>query len=684
MFPSKLEHRNKPTVKHVQTNHANDDRRCTMGDPHHAKRSDNDEDDITSQRESRSKTSQITTVRHDEEDDESSNEMSTLVNITAIHIAEASAQDSSSFTKMNDSSSLSLSYANTDTVNDRFDHRLFDHEFTRKLIIQLRYWISLMKQAKQSLKRFVHVCILYCILSTFILCLLLLYTPFGHQGIHISNLPPAAARYAELELERYEQATTGDASLLAAHPSGSWSAAGLKTWRTIKPSEPSMDERVPILPRTRIPPIVGDATTRTTSLPSTSIFDPTKSTYDLGKFVIVSYGSSQLYDRVTNLIGSVNLWEPTQRIIIYDMGFTQTELEVLMCIKRLQLIPFNYTAYGDHVRSLWTFAFVPLLAYDALSHVDSILLIEPHYELRQQLHSVKSMLARDGYFASGGVHRDGALGHYTAPETAWQLGVDVADLFDANIPFCSDVIGFVRSAPVFEQVVVPAARCALKPSCLHPRSAAREYHALDQSVWSILLAKNGLSCSAPRLFAETDLTRCTLRLDRFIPFEEGGAVFCFRGGHGGHYVPYIDFSTSCQLYMVSPIDTRRYAPPRREFPSYWLYQSSVVTTARTSKRELVPIGSTLRCRAYDVIDRVNCQPTDRIKMWTTFKLNTSAIGTWIIIGLRLCRTYVLLLLLWYLFLLCSYGRVWVSKNVRLMTLVWILTMAIIYCSVRVT
>ena len=333
---------------------------------------------------------------------------------------------------------------------------------------------------QRSCVQFFFVCCIYLILCVAILCSCLLWTPLGYQGYHASNLPPHVEIYAKRMWAEYDARLPQDAYAMTQHPSNSLALAKLKTWRMIPPPMPELAEDLPVSPPndaqgSLLPPI-----------PVSPSYDGSVPNYPLGdSFQIVTFASSVYYERVLNLIGSAHVWEPTQRLVIYDLGFTQSQVLELQCVENIELRPFNFSTYPKHVRNLFQYYFKPLLVYDALQHADSVLCLDSGVEIRQQLHGIKYLLERDGYFLAG---QPNTIGHKSLQRTFDQLGVAKAPYDD--IQFCAGgMFGFVKNAPAYKLIAEQAAMCAMKPSCYSPKGGGRDNHNFDQSINSILVYK---------------------------------------------------------------------------------------------------------------------------------------------------------------------------------------------------
>jgi len=428
------------------------------------------------------------------------------------------------------------------------------------------------------------VCVLYVSLCALSLLLLLHYTPLGWQGQSVTTArssPAYAEHYASMAQQR-EEALAQVAAQWPQHESGSLAATLLPSWQMQLPPMPPA--KAPIAPRS-MPPALSAATRSgvrdSRSAPGTdptAELDPPPSgpPYSLGSsihLVTWSLGGSSSFASLWNLLGSVALWEPSLLVLVYDLGLTQRQLLQLQCAKNVIVRPFDFDAVDAHihagvhgrpsssrshshsnssdgdaapllspapysaVRRLAEGQFQALLLWDALQHASTVLLVDPSLELRQPLAGVLAALRRDGALLVGQGRGARMLVRQTLPATLRALGAaGGAGLGRADL--CSaDLLGVVRASPLYDLLATPAAQCALRsPQCWAPRGASPDTHRFGQSVFSVLLARSGGTCSRNRALRELDLARCPLRHDRFWPEERGGPTFCVRRtgtGSGG-------------------------------------------------------------------------------------------------------------------------------------------------------
>ena len=88
---------------------------------------------------------------------------------------------------------------------------------------------------------------------------------------------------------------------------------------------------------------------------------------------MVSSANSLYFQCLSNLVGSIQLREPSLNISIYDMGFDALEHLVASSWERVTVVQFPFADYPPHVSNLRNYAWKPLVYQHALRRHRSIL-----------------------------------------------------------------------------------------------------------------------------------------------------------------------------------------------------------------------------------------------------------------------------------------------------------------------
>ncbi len=62
-----------------------------------------------------------------------------------------------------------------------------------------------------------------------------------------------------------------------------------------------------------------------------------KGPFNISDLVIVTGATASFFDRLTNMVGSVHVWEPQQKVVVYDLGFSQSQLAKMMCWRNVEV-----------------------------------------------------------------------------------------------------------------------------------------------------------------------------------------------------------------------------------------------------------------------------------------------------------------------------------------------------------
>ena len=213
-------------------------------------------------------------------------------------------------------------------------------------------------------------------------------------------------------------------------------------------------------------------------------------------FIVVTAASSSYFDRLQNFVGSIHFWEPSQRIVVYDLGLTKQQMAAVVCWHNVELLPFQFSLYPQHVRNLYNYAWKPLMLEQAfaLPGVSAVLLLDSGAELRapHAFSDIKRTLMERGYWFARQTYN---VDQRTMPETLAKLGIDPSSV--RGQPFCAGGLhGFMKDSPAYYEVAMAAFECAKDESCIAPQGSGRSSHNFDQSVMSALIYATGRRCDA--------------------------------------------------------------------------------------------------------------------------------------------------------------------------------------------
>ncbi|KAG2393254.1 hypothetical protein C9374_006785 [Naegleria lovaniensis] len=226
---------------------------------------------------------------------------------------------------------------------------------------------------------------------------------------------------------------------------------------------------------------------------------------------------------------------PEQRpILVYDLGLSQEQREKVNSWKNVQLIPLNFNVLPQHFRDLKTFAWKPLVMYLALQQFSSIIFLDSGVELWNRLDRIEDILLTKGYFhvVQEGLTTAwrccGTIGELTHDATFHYLGLKREEYGPKEM--CSGGIqGYIRDSYSYRNVLIPTLECAWDVNCIAPKGSSLANHRQDQSVFSLMIHKAGITC-------EKDIRLWGNRGNYMAVPKEEIVIFLRKGAEGKQYI----------------------------------------------------------------------------------------------------------------------------------------------------
>ena len=112
------------------------------------------------------------------------------------------------------------------------------------------------------------------------------------------------------------------------------------------------------------------------SIPEEDICHPSHGEEEFSKLVpltIVTAANSGYYGHLTNILGSIQYWEPDMQIAVYDLGLTKDQVDEVKSLCGVELIEFPFEKYPDHVHEyLSNFAWKALVVKEAVDRFGKV------------------------------------------------------------------------------------------------------------------------------------------------------------------------------------------------------------------------------------------------------------------------------------------------------------------------
>ncbi|KAF5826927.1 hypothetical protein DUNSADRAFT_1723 [Dunaliella salina] len=214
-----------------------------------------------------------------------------------------------------------------------------------------------------------------------------------------------------------------------------------------------------------------------------------------GSLKVVSAANAPFFDRLQNMVASVQAWAPGQRVAMYDLGFTRQQLLDMACWQDVEVRSFPFSKLPPHVRDLHNYAFKALVIQEALVLNSLVLWIDAGLELRAPMYTMQSWLSQHGHVGALQEDNIGDPMYTRTKATVDAMGLSHFWPRAAKWQFCAGGLqGFVRGSDAERLVLGPVVNCSLRASCIAPHGASRANHNFDQTAFTLAIRANNYTC----------------------------------------------------------------------------------------------------------------------------------------------------------------------------------------------
>jgi Protein of unknown function (DUF1647) len=213
--------------------------------------------------------------------------------------------------------------------------------------------------------------------------------------------------------------------------------------------------------------------------------------------IVVTGASDNHADVLQKALLTSLLKIPEQKVIVYDLGLNQQNREKISSFNSVEEIRyFNFSLYPsffDIRVNAGEYAWKPVIIREVLEDHPIVLWLDAGDALRgASLANFVSRVMTNGVFSASSGPPMRPLTH---PGTVTKLGQKYEE-FDLDASNCAaNVAGYYRNHPMYERIVLRMASCALEKDCIAPPGSSRANHRQDQTVLTVLVLINGLSCT---------------------------------------------------------------------------------------------------------------------------------------------------------------------------------------------
>ncbi|KAK2166225.1 hypothetical protein LSH36_40g00027 [Paralvinella palmiformis] len=224
--------------------------------------------------------------------------------------------------------------------------------------------------------------------------------------------------------------------------------------------------------------------------------------YDLSNFTFITGSSSNHFEESKDLIASIQRFFPHKQIYYFDLGLKEKQIKQMRSWCNVVYRKFDSRPYPKHVSDLYSYAFKPLIIYEAIQIYDAVFWVDASGRLSPKVNHSNWSLIYQTARETGGIVQFDVTGRDTYQCTNTDmyryLPADEEKLKSFEM-LGANIVLLYRTEDVFRKIIRWWRLCALTKNCIEPRGHKRSCgkrvspgvsicHRYDQSALNILAA----------------------------------------------------------------------------------------------------------------------------------------------------------------------------------------------------
>lgn len=224
----------------------------------------------------------------------------------------------------------------------------------------------------------------------------------------------------------------------------------------------------------------------TTAAP-VSIVKDVKDLFEGGppRLTLATGADSGYFRGLVNIVGSVQFWCPECRIVVFNLGLSEQQLNTVRswCNVTLEWAEGMPKINGETLQPK-QYAWKPMAILHAVVTYKVAMWLDAGCSVSGPLMpTVGKILFETGHFTVQGQDLDSS--RWCHEGTLDAFGLKKADM-EGKPSFAGGVAGFSYQSPAYYDILLPWVHCAGRPSCITPAGSSLANHRFDQCVLSVL------------------------------------------------------------------------------------------------------------------------------------------------------------------------------------------------------
>ena len=215
------------------------------------------------------------------------------------------------------------------------------------------------------------------------------------------------------------------------------------------------------------------------------------------KLLIVSASDSTHFKSLIQFIESVQYYENSSQLVIYDLGLTKDETDIIrLNYPSVSLRIFDYSKYPWYFNikiEAGRFAWKPVIISDVLHEFKcSTIWFDAGCKLTQPLYRIRNIIKEHGFYSP--VVLPGAIKDWAHPQFIKFLNANEEIINKAS--FNGAMVAFNYNHATAMKLIEKWKVCALEEKCTAPEGSSKKNNRF-QTIFSILAYQLGLSGEIP-------------------------------------------------------------------------------------------------------------------------------------------------------------------------------------------
>ncbi|XP_023930115.1 uncharacterized protein LOC112041322 [Lingula anatina] len=176
---------------------------------------------------------------------------------------------------------------------------------------------------------------------------------------------------------------------------------------------------------------------------------------EINNFTIVTGANHKYFSpALVNHVGSFCFWEPTLKIVVWDLGLTAKEVETVKSWSSVTYRRFPFERYPPHFRNLHTYAFKPVIIKQMVDELEAVLWVDAGSHISGRMKEIIiSLFQKDGYVYSG-LRGNGAVTKVAHPGMFTYFNITIGPYVGKG-SISGNLNGWLRQGDIYEEILVP-------------------------------------------------------------------------------------------------------------------------------------------------------------------------------------------------------------------------------------